>query len=103
MASLYISEFGDLPFVSNGVIQAPGAQDWVTDQKVGIGASSTASNPFNAATDMVVLSADAVCSIAWAEPGETATATASNFRLPANVPMLFGITPGMSVSVVTNT
>jgi hypothetical protein len=41
MATLYISEFSNLPFVSNGVIQAPAAHEWVTDQTVPIGVSSS--------------------------------------------------------------
>jgi hypothetical protein len=104
MSSLYISEFANLPISSNGVMTNAGdAAEWVADQKVTIAATSAASNPFNAATQYVLLSADAVCSITCAQPGSSATATASKQRLPANAPKLFGVRPGMSVGVIENT
>lgn len=65
--TLFISEFPDLPFTSNGIVQAPGAQYWVTDQTVSISGSSASSAAFNLKTRYVVLSADASCSIACSQ------------------------------------
>jgi hypothetical protein len=59
------------------------------------------SNPFNAATS-VLLSAGETCSIAWTMPGASVNAaTSGNFRLPADAPRLFGVAPGMIVSVIS--
>lgn len=104
MADLYISEFEDLPFVTNGVLQAANAASWQQDQKIAIGATSAPSAALSTKTNYVVLSADAVCSIAWTKVGQaTVAATANNLRIPANVPLLFGVAPGMIVSNITNT
>lgn len=105
MSTLYVSEFADLPFASNGVIQAPGAAEWQTDQTVSIGGSSTPSNAFGAHTHYVVLSSDSVCSIAWTMSGAASVndATTSNLRLPANAPLMFGAVAGMKLSVIANT
>lgn len=105
MATLFISEFSDLPFTSNGVIQGAAAQNWIEDQHITIAASSAPSAAFNPATTYVLLSTDAACSIAWTAPGATVNpATANNLFLPANMqPKLFGVAGGMIVSAITNT
>jgi hypothetical protein len=105
MSTLYISEFSNLPFVSNGVIQAAAAHEWVADQTVAIGASSTPSNSFNIETNYVILSADVVCSISWtmAGAGSVAAATTSNLRLAAGEKIMFGVAPGMKLSAISNT
>jgi hypothetical protein len=98
LSSLYISEFSNLPITSNGVLNtAADAAQWLVDQRIAIGATSAASNAFNAATQYVLLSADSVCSVAWAQPGVTPTATASNLRIPPSAPRLFGVRPGRAV------
>jgi hypothetical protein len=103
LPTLYISEFSNLPFVSNGVIQEPDAATWIADQHVAIGGSHAESAGFNVATRYIVISADAVCSIAWTMPGATTNpATTSNLRVPANMPMRFGVVGGMKLSVIAN-
>ena len=92
-----------MPITSNGVmVSAADASQWIDDQRIAIGATSAASNPFDAATQYVLLSADAICSIAWGQPGQSATATASKLRLAAGQPRLFGVRPGMTVACITN-
>lgn len=105
MATLYISEFKNLPFCDNGVMQCPDAAEWVSDQTIAVGGASTPSSAFNAATRYVLLSADVVCSIAWTLPsdGSVRAATATNMRLPASTPRPYGVQPGMKVSAITNT
>ena len=103
MTTLYISEFSNLPIVSNGAVQIPDSVTWLADQTVAIGGTSTPSAAFNVNTRFVVLVADAPCSIAWTPAGEaTVAATASNLRIPANVPQKFGVSGGGKVSVITN-
>lgn len=105
MAALYVSEYANLGYTSNGVIEfGAAAHEWVTDQTVAIGASSAASEPFNVATGYIMLAADHDCSIAWTNAGEaTNDATASGMRIAANAkPTMFGVTAGMLVSVITN-
>jgi hypothetical protein len=105
MSTLYISEFSDLAFTSNGAIQnAAAAQYWLTDQTVAITAESAASNPFNAQTTYVLLTADASCSIAWTQVGAESVneATATNLLIPANTPLIFGVAGGMQLSTITN-
>jgi hypothetical protein len=105
LTSLFISEFSDLAFTSNGAIQnAAAAQYWLNDQTVAIGATSTPSNPFNVQTAYVLLSADAACSIAWTQPGAESVnaATSGNLLLPANTPLIFGVAGGMQISAIAN-
>lgn len=59
-----------------------------------------ASNPFNAKTQFVRIHTDSICSIAF---GQSPSATTSNKRLAANQTEFFGVTAGMSVSVIANT
>lgn len=99
MATLFISEFAKVK-VPQGTYQAQAPlQPSLADQTVAIGGASAESNAFNAATNFVLLSADAACSIAF---GVAPKAAATNFYLPANVPLLFAVTPGMKVACITN-
>lgn len=104
MSNLYISEFSDLGITSNGALQDAAAQNWIDDQKIAIGSTSTPSNAFNAQTVMVELIASASCSIAWtqANASSVTAATASNYYLAANVPKRFAVSGGMILSVITN-
>jgi len=99
MATLYISEFKQLATIGTTVAQIC-PQPSLVDQTLAIGASSVASNAFNALTGLVLLSSDAVCSIVF---GATPVAAATNFRLPANTVIPFAVGPGQKVAVITNT
>src|ERR1700761_6240271 len=101
MSVRYISEFGDLPFTSNGSLDsAANSAAWQADQTVAISATSTPSNAFGNGTRCVVLSADTACHITWTAPGATINpATSSSQPLPANMPKLFGVAPGMKLSL----
>lgn len=107
MSNLRISEFSDLPFTSNRALvgaAAAATQNWINDQLVAIGSTSAACpNPFNAQTQYILVVAGAGCSIAWTPAGaETVAATTSNRYVPPNVPMIFGVSGGMLVSVIGN-
>lgn len=103
MAVLYIREHAtqgrDLAsYLEQGVPAYPS----LAEQTVAIGASSAQSSQLNASTTAVVLCSDAVCSIAVsANP----TATATNWRLPANVPTVIAVpaNSGFKIACITNT
>lgn len=99
MAVLYISEFAGLAAV-RGAQASIGAQPSLVDQTVAIGAGSAQSKAFGPTTNMVLICADAVCSVLF---GANPTATAVNMRIPANFPMYFAVSPGQKVAVITNT
>jgi hypothetical protein len=101
MAALYISEFEN-PVTVDGTlpgIQLP--QPALLDQTpVAIGGTSAQSAAFSAKTKAVMISTDAICSIAF---GSNPTATTGNLRLPANTIISFGVIPGQRVAVISNT
>lgn len=107
MATLYITEFqalgqAGLPtngYGPNGPTQAA-QQPPTAEQTVAIGGVSVASAAFNAATTLVRLHTDAICSI---EFGAAPTATATTARMAAGQTEYFGVLPGMKVAVITNT
>jgi hypothetical protein len=55
---------------------------------------------FNAATKIVRLHTDAICSVAF---GAAPVAAATNARLAAGATEYFGVSPGSKVAVITNT
>lgn len=109
MATLYITEFADLAFATTPAAshaprelgqaaqQAPGP---VAEQTVAIGGSSTQSNAFNAATTLVRIHTDSVCSILF---GNSPTVTTSSARLASGQTEYFGVYPGTKVAVISNT
>lgn len=105
MTKLYIKEFTGLASVNtDGAVASfsVAAADSPAEQVVDFTAGATPSNAFKKGTTWVLLSADAVCSIAW---GTTPVATVNNWRLPANTPVPF-LVPGdgtFKVSAITNT
>jgi len=118
MAVLYIQEYDGLGRTEQSdSVPVPAIDAATTDQTIAIGASPVSSNPFQAATRWVYLSADSVCSVKFSPAAAPVAAAATNFRLPANFPMLFrvpnviaqpqlGQTPNSQswqVSVITNT
>lgn len=102
MATLYIREHTKQARDANGEVTTAPSYPTNAEQTVAIGASSAASATLQAATTEVVLCSDAVCSIAV---GVNPTATASNWRLPANTPVTIGVPPnsGFKVAAITNT
>lgn len=100
MAKLYISEYVTQPLVSNGQMSGMGQEPNLVNQTpVAIGGSSVSSAAFNAKTRFVRIHTDAICSIKF---GGTA-ATANDARMAANTTEYFGVLPGDSVAVITNT
>lgn len=103
MATLYITEHArqgrDLAgYVIQGVPEYP----TLAEQVVAIGGASAQSAALNASTTFVVLSSDAVCSVAIsANP----TAVATNRRLPANTPVAIAVpaNSGFKIAAITNT
>ena len=99
MATLYIAEFSKPATYSNGVIQVlqlpPLAQ-----QTVVIGAGSLPSAAFNAATALIRVNTDAICSIAV---GTAPTATTAMMRMVAGQTEVFGVSAGDKIAVIANT
>lgn len=102
MAVLYIAEFAQLPIYQGNNVPAPEMPP-IAEQTVAIGAEAD-SAAFNAKTRVVRVHTDAICSIAF---GASPTATTSNARLAANSTEFFSVrpdlTPGLKLSVITNT
>ncbi len=102
MATLYVTEYATLgvPQVGGMVSQTP-QEPPLVEQTVSIGASSTQSNAFNAATTLVRLHTDAICSV---EFGTNPTATSGKARMPANQTEFKTVPKGQSfkVAVITN-
>lgn len=104
MATLYVTEFARQGRDLAGYLNQNGApeQPPVAEQTVAIGASSAASNAFNASTAIVRLHTDAICSV---EFGASPTASATKMRMAAGQTEYFAVTPGsgFKVAVITNT
>jgi hypothetical protein len=99
MASLYITEFAQLGQQQGEAVQMPLGPP-LAEQKLAIGGASTPSAAFNAATRLVRLHTDAICSVAF---GAAPVAAATNARLAANTTEYYGVPPGSKVAVITNT
>lgn len=80
-----------------GVVQAPA----VAEQTVAIGGASAQSAAFNAATKIIRVHTDAICSIKVG--GTNPTATATTMRMAAGQVEYFGVAPGDKIAVITNT
>lgn len=103
MASLYITEFAQCGRELNGTQLMTPMEPPVAEQKIAIGATSAASALFNAATRVVRLHADAICSVAFG--AATPAATVANMRLAAGQTEYFTIPAGSALMVanITNT
>lgn len=100
MAKLYISEYAGVSRMSGRIgDEAPVGQEVSVDQTVAIGGASAQSAAFGEKTRLVLLSTDAICSVAF---GTDPIATADHKRLPANFVGYFGVQPGDKVAVITN-
>jgi hypothetical protein len=101
MTTLYVTEYATiagLPATANG--QVP-LEPPIADYTVAFGSASPA---FQAATRMVRLHCDAVCSVLFGPAGAT-NATTTNQRMAANQTEYHGVPEGRGfvVSVVANT
>lgn len=102
MASLYISEYANMPQQS-GVLFQCGEEPVLANQKIAIGATTTSSQ-FNANTRFVRLHCDAICSVKFGAVA-TVTAAATDARLAANQTEFFGVNQKAgvtAVAVITN-
>jgi len=108
VAFLYIEEFsalGDMNVLTAPFRRANGEVPQIPEvatQQVAVGVSSAPSAAFNAATVLVRLHSDAVCSIAF---GTAPTAVATSFRMAANQTEYFAVplNAGYKVATITNT
>lgn len=98
MSKLYIAEFSGVALTaSDGAAIAP--MPAINEQVVDFTAGATASAAFNAATRIVRIHTDAICSLAF---GPTPVATVANARLIAGQTEYFGVVPGQKVSAIVN-
>lgn len=94
MAKVYITEFTAIDL---NVSREPP----LANQTVAIGGSSVqCSNAFHAATRVIRVHTDAICSI---EIGNNPTATANTRRMAADTTEYYGAEGGMKIAVITNT
>lgn len=99
MSTLYITEFTNMAGIGSRFVNVAPLPP-VAEQTVTISGSSTQSNAFNAATQMIRLVTDATCSISV---GANPTAATTNARISANVePEYFAVQPGQKLAVITN-
>lgn len=103
MAVLYITEHASqVRDLAGYLVQGTPAYPSLAEQTVAIAAGSAQSAALNASTTIVELVSDVVCSIAV---GANPTATATNRRIPANVPVQIGVpaNSGFKIACITNT
>jgi hypothetical protein len=102
MATLYVAEYatGGFAQVGGAVVQTS-HEPPLAEQTVAIGGSSAASSAFNAATTLVRLHCDAICSVLF---GANPTAATTNQRLAANQTEYKTVPRGQAykVAVITN-
>lgn len=98
-ATLYISEFAS-PVSQVGTVTAQVMpQPSLADQTVAVGASSAQSSAFNVSTHAVLLSCDVACSVLV---GASPTAQTTNFRIPANIVIVFAVLPGQKIATIAS-
>lgn len=100
MATLYITEFANTGSSNTAATTAMSAQPPIVEQTVTIGAGSTQSAAFNAATKFVRLFTDTACGFSF---GTAPTAVIGSARMAANSTEYFGIPQGnaFKVAVIT--
>lgn len=101
MPTLYITEFASLAANERGGLSPVALAPSVADQTVAIGASSVQSAALNAATNMVRVTADTVCSIKF---GTNPTASSTTMRLDAGGVEYIGVPVGgsLKIAVIAN-
>ena len=102
MATLYISEFSQMPFTDNAVGHSWPMQPGIDQSPVAInGTLSTACSAFNVNTRFIRLVSDTTCFFAFSASGATPTATTNNAMLPANTIEFHGVQGGGKVAVIS--
>lgn len=101
MAKLYITEFAALAVESGRLLPAP-MEPSLASQTVTIAGASAQSSAFNAATTVVELHTDAICSVLF---GADPTAVATGRRMAAGETRYYAVPRGQSfkVATITNT
>jgi hypothetical protein len=100
MAFLYISEFAKLISDAAGKeVAAPDFSSLTAEQRVPIGAGSVQSAPLSSMTRFVLVSTDAICSIAY---GANPTAVVVVHRMAANESRFYGATGPNIIAVIAN-
>lgn len=94
MAKLYVTEYRQDAYDAPLPVEPALADQVITFS------TNTQSAAFNAATRMVRIVADGICSVAF---GANPTATTSNSRMAAGVERILKVQPGHKVAVITNT
>lgn len=100
MSVLYIEEF-TTALVQNGGVVAVGQEPAVAVQAVTFTGTAGTSSAFNAATKIVRLHTDGICSYRFSTAGTAATT--SYPRMVAGQTEYFAVLPADKVSAVTNT
>ena len=94
MASLYVTEYATL-----GAGQVVAESPPVAIQKVSYTGTAGTSSAFNARTRYIRVHTDGICSFAI---GTSITATTSYPRMAADQTEYFAVTPGHTISAITN-
>jgi len=102
MADLYISEHYSAVSIIGTTDPAVLPQPALAIQKIAVGAS-TPSAAFGPNTKAVMLVADGPCHYVFGDNLGSAppAASTSSMLLPANVPVIFGVSPGQKLAVST--
>lgn len=99
MAFIYITEHPEIR-PRNGGLAPVAEMPPIATQKVANDGATTQSSAFNAATRIVCIHSDSICSV---EFGSNPTATTSSRRLAANSTEYFRVTPAHKVAAIANT
>ena len=101
MATLYITELKGLAKDSlNGFVTPVAELPEIANQTVTVSGSTTQSSAFNAATGLIRVISDSVCSVSV---GINPTATTSTMRMAADSAEYFRVAPGQKLAVISNT
>jgi hypothetical protein len=100
MAKLFITEFGIAGLSEDQQASQVKVMPPLAEQNVAIAAASAQSAAFNAATKLIRVHTDVVCSI---QIGAAPVATANTMRLAANSTEYFQVAAGDKIAVITNT
>jgi hypothetical protein len=103
MSTLYIREHARQGRdISGQILGGIPAYPSAAEQTVAIGGASAASAAFQASTTQLVLCSDVACSVAI---GVAPVATATNWRLAANVPVSIAVreASNLKLAVIANT
>jgi hypothetical protein len=105
MATLYITEVEKVnqTLVDGQVVMSPQMPP-IAEQHLAIGIASAPSAAWQKETRFVMVHTDAVCSLAWSNPGDAApTAVPTAHRFGQNETRFYGVTPGGQLAVIVNT